>query len=78
MSAGSGLFLMALLNADQAAEYLHMSYSNLAKLRVAGKGPQFLKMSPTKQGKVLYRREDLDAWLESKVRRSTCDQGEVG
>lgn len=55
--------------AHQAAEYLQISESNLAKRRVAGSGPQFCKLGRI----VVYRRIDLDAWLHENSRESTSE-----
>jgi hypothetical protein len=53
----------------EASEYMRMSEGALGQLRYTGKGPRFLK--PT--GKtVLYRKRDLDAWLEASERTSTA------
>ncbi|MFD0980430.1 helix-turn-helix domain-containing protein [Tropicimonas aquimaris] len=49
-----------------AADYLGVSQSHLAKLRMEQnrhKGPAFSKVA----GCVVYRRADLDAWLEANV-----------
>ena len=50
----------------QAAAYLNMGLSTLAKMRIAKTGeetgPAFFKIVE----KVLYRKSDIDAWLESK------------
>ncbi len=48
----------------QAAEYCGLSESNLAKLRMQHlqtNGPRFLKIS----GCVVYRRTDLENWMDS-------------
>lgn len=55
------------LDVDQAASYLGLSKSLLAKLRVSGGGPVFYK--PAR--KVLYRRKELDDWMTSRARRTT-------
>lgn len=55
-----------------AAEYLGISDSKLAKLRMAANrqsSPTFVKIS----GCVIYRRKDLDDWLERHVVRSDYD-----
>jgi excisionase family DNA binding protein len=57
------------LNVAQAARYLGLSCSTLAKMRLNGSTPSFLKLGR----RVLYRREDLDAWLASRLRRSTSE-----
>lgn len=52
-----------LLRPYQAAEYTGVSISKLAKLRMREQrhlGPSFIKLG----GSVLYRRRDLDCWLE--------------
>jgi predicted site-specific integrase-resolvase len=59
----------ATLSTVEAAKYLSLSPSTLAKLRVSGNGPVYYK--PVRR--VVYRREDLDAWLESRRARNTSD-----
>lgn len=58
------------LTAEEAAEYLGLSQSYLAKLRM-GTGPQigpnYLKVGLRA---VRYRRADLDVWMETK----SCEQ----
>ena len=44
----------------QAAKAINFSASTLRKLRCIGGGPRFLKVG----GKILYRQEDLIAWVE--------------
>jgi hypothetical protein len=41
----------------------------LAKLRLSGNGPVYCKLGR----RVLYRREDLEAWLETRIARHTSD-----
>ncbi len=56
-----------------AADYLSISDSKLAKLRMAANrkySPSFVKVS----GCVIYRRKDLDDWLERHVVRSGFDK----
>ncbi len=58
-----------LLNAMAAARYLGLSTSTLAKMRLSGNTPAFLKLGR----RVLYRRIDLEAWLESRLACNTTD-----
>lgn len=54
------------LTAVQAAQYLSLSTSYLAKLRMddlSPTGPKFLRVGP---GAIRYRRKDLDDWMETK------------
>lgn len=53
---------------EQAARYLTLSVSTLARMRIAGNGPVFIRLSPQKIG---YRQSDLDKFLEDRVRTST-------
>jgi len=55
-----------------AAEYLGLSPATLETMRVRGGGPVFVKLGR----RVVYRREDLDSWLEERRRTSTSDAGE--
>lgn len=61
---------LEILDAAEAATYLRSSTSTLAKLRCYGGGPQFIRQSARK---VLYRRTDLDAWLNERSRTSTFE-----
>jgi hypothetical protein len=61
-----------LRNPAAAADYTGYSVSHLAKLRLYGGGPSYLKLG---HRTVMYDVRDLDAWLVSKRRRSTSDVG---
>jgi predicted DNA-binding transcriptional regulator AlpA len=60
------------LRTPQAAEYVGLSAATLEKFRVSGNGPPYQKAGPKI---VVYRPEDLDAWLDANCRRSTSDAG---
>jgi predicted DNA-binding transcriptional regulator AlpA len=57
------------LTAGEAAETLGLAPSTLAKLRLSGNGPVYCKLGR----RVVYRREDLEAWLETRIARHTSD-----
>jgi len=60
------------LRTAKAAEYLGISVSKITKLRMAANrqySPPFVKVV----GCVIYRRKDLDDWLERHVVRSDYD-----
>lgn len=59
----------------RAGAYLDLSVSEMAKKRMRGDGPPFIKLGPTKQASVRYRRSDVEEWLNQRMRRSTSDQG---
>jgi hypothetical protein len=55
----------------KAAEYIGLSESTLAKMRVAGDGPAYHR--PPGSRIILYSPADLDAWVASGRRRSTSE-----
>ncbi len=65
---------LALISVQEAAEILHAKKQTMRAWRVRRKGPPFYKLN----GRVLYKREDLDAWIEecrvvpSQMKRSTA------
>ena len=60
------------LTACEAAKVLGLAPSTLAKLRLSGNGPVYCKLGR----RVVYRREDLAEWLETRVARDTSDADE--
>jgi hypothetical protein len=58
-----------LLKPAAAAAYLNLSESTLAKSRMRGDGPRFVKLG----GAVRYEIPDLDAYVARSVRRSTSE-----
>jgi predicted DNA-binding transcriptional regulator AlpA len=59
----------ALLTEAQVSEILGRGVPTLQKDRVAGTGPQFIKMGRL----VRYRPSDVQAWLTERVRQSTSE-----
>jgi excisionase family DNA binding protein len=55
----------------EAARYVRLGKPTLERFRISGDGPRYCKLG----GAVRYRRTDLDAWLESRLIRSTSDEG---
>jgi excisionase family DNA binding protein len=58
------------LTTAQAASVLGFHASYLAKARLTGSGPRYLKIGGRS---VRYRRSDIDAWLADKTRFSTSE-----
>jgi predicted DNA-binding transcriptional regulator AlpA len=57
------------LSADQAADLLGLAASTLAKMRLSGDGPAFIKMGR----RVAYRPDDIQHWLDTNRRLSTSE-----
>lgn len=58
------------LKTKEAADYCGSSASTFEKLRLTGGGPIYSKIGR----RVVYRLEDLDAWLAASRRRSTSEK----
>ena len=58
-----------ILPTPEAATYLRLSKPTLERLRLTGEGPAYAKLGKA----VRYRRADLDAWLASRLIRSTSE-----
>ena len=61
------------LDTKDAAKYCGLSQSQMAKLRLSGEGPVFLKICRT----VRYNQKDLDDWLAQCRRVSTSQPPNV-
>jgi excisionase family DNA binding protein len=53
----------------EAADYLRSSESTLAKKRLSGEGPPFVRIGRA----IRYRRSDLDSWMAASIRTSTSE-----
>jgi len=60
-----------LLTPEQLADYLATTTQRLAVHRVNGTGPRFVKEGR----RVLYRRTDVEAWLDAHTRERTTGEG---
>ena len=58
-----------LFKPDEAGEYVGFTSNWLAKLRIYGGGPRFIKLGR----KIRYTRSDLDAWIAAGRLISTCE-----
>jgi hypothetical protein len=54
---------------SEAARFCGLAESTLAKLRLGGNGPVYCKLGR----RVVYRPDDLTAWLETRIARDTAD-----
>jgi hypothetical protein len=64
-----------LLPSRDAAAYLGITPGTLENWRNKGFGPAFLKTSPSRRGKVLYRVCDIAEWQQANLYTSTADVG---
>ena len=62
-----------LLTSREAAIYLGVTSETLDNWRCKGRGPAFIKTTPSPRGKVLYRVSDIAAWQEANLFNSTSD-----
>jgi len=59
------------LRTPEAARFLGLSGRTLEKHRTYGTGPRYSKLG----GRVVYRLNDLQAWVERGAKSSTSDPG---
>ncbi len=64
LTASSGL-----LDTARAAEFLGIAKQTMARWRVDGQGPPFIKVG----GAVRYRPDDLNVWLDARRARHTAE-----
>jgi hypothetical protein len=62
------------LTTAEAAKILHMSVRTLKRLRLVGAGPRFCKSGR----RVVYRRHELDDWLDARSYASTSEARRAG
>jgi predicted DNA-binding transcriptional regulator AlpA len=60
-----------LVNTAEAASYLALAPSTLAKMRLAGLGPQYRKLGLRA---VRYAISDLRRWADANIRSSTSEE----
>ena len=61
------------LNATETARQLSLSTSTLAKMRLYGTGPAYIKLGR----RVLYRVEDIQVWIAENRFNSTSEYSEA-
>lgn len=59
-----------LLRTPEAARFLGLSGRTLEKHRIYGTGPTYRKLG----GRVVYTPDDLKAWVDRGIRKSTFDR----
>jgi predicted DNA-binding transcriptional regulator AlpA len=71
MSAATAQLPPRYLRTPEAARFLGLSDRTLEKHRTYGTGPRYSKLG----GRVVYRLDDLQAWVERGAKASTSDPG---
>lgn len=71
MSANAASLPPRYLRTPEAARFLSLSHRTLEKHRCYGTGPRYSKVG----GRVVYRLDDLQAWVDRGVKSSTSDPG---
>lgn len=69
---GSALMFMTTI---EVAALLRISRRTLERMRVEGTGPRYLKVGPGKRSRVLYRQQEVMAWMEAFEFGSTSECG---
>jgi len=71
MSAAHTAFPPRYMRTPEAARFVGLSIRTLEKHRIYGTGPRYSKLG----GRVVYRLEDLQTWVERGAKVSTSDPG---
>lgn len=71
MSANAAGLPPRYLRTPEAARFLSLSHRTLEKHRCYGTGPRYSKVG----GRVVYRVDDLQAWVDRGMKSSTSDPG---
>lgn len=61
-----------LLTPRQVAKQLGVTCNTLEAWRIRGGGPKFVRVS---KRCIRYRRQDVESWIEERIRSSTSDSG---
>lgn len=59
-----------LMTIQELADHIHCKPHTLAQWRYRGTGPKFVRVGSRR---VLYRRADVDAWLDAQTVQSTAE-----
>lgn len=57
-----------LMTTLEVAQYLRMSRRTMEGMRYDGTGPNYIKLGVGPKAKVVYRRKDVETWLEAQTR----------
>ena len=66
--------LIRLLTSAQAAEMLGIDPFTLARWRAEGRSPEYIRLSNSPKGRVMYKKEDLETWIEAHTCTSTSQE----
>jgi len=62
-----------LLTPQQTADRLHLAVRSLEGLRRRGTGPEFIKISGGRSGRIYYPEGCVETWIASRLRQSTTE-----
>jgi predicted DNA-binding transcriptional regulator AlpA len=62
------------LTPKQVADLLGVSTDSLARWRVLGTGPKFIKLGRSQANLIRYRRSEIDRYLTANEQKSTSDR----
>ena len=63
----------SLIDESESADFLDLTPRSMQGMRQRGGGPRFIRISARC---IRYRRIDLKAWADARMRSSTSDSGE--
>lgn len=66
------------ISSSEAEQRFGFSRGYFAKLRAAGRGPRFIKISDSRQAHVRYSLADVEAWVASRTYENTSQYPTLG
>jgi predicted DNA-binding transcriptional regulator AlpA len=63
-----------LITSPEAAKHLGVKPQTIRTWRLKGIGPRYIRTGMAFNARVLYRREDIEAWLEKRSYTSTAEE----
>lgn len=63
-----------LLTPEQVAEMLQIHPGTLENWRVRGEGPPFVKLGQKRRSSVRYRKQDVEDWIFTDVKRTDAQR----
>jgi hypothetical protein len=60
------------LTTEETAAVLKIQPQTLAVWRMKGRGPRYIRLSPSRRSRCLYRRTDIEEYLASRTFTSTA------
>ena len=66
--------MTVLISSHEAAAALGVKLQTLRCWRMRGRGPRYVRLGRNRFGRVAYRPEDIEAWINERAASSTSEE----